>query len=76
MNKCYPSDKKWWAGHVARKGESVNVCRVLVWKETHRRPSGRWETLLNLILRNLSSYIKNILNWLHELDFVAEGRDN
>jgi len=49
---------------VVRTGQLVNVYRVLVWKETHGRPSGRWEKILKLILRNLRSYIKNILNWL------------
>jgi hypothetical protein len=44
-------------------GELMNVYRVLVWKETHGRPSGGWETILKLILRNLRSSIKNILNW-------------
>jgi len=37
--------------HVARKGELVNVCRVLVQKETHGRPSGRWETISKLFLK-------------------------
>jgi len=53
----------------------VNVYRVLVRKETHGRPSGRWETILELILKNLRYYIKKILNWLRDLDFVAEDRD-
>ena len=35
-----------WAGHVACKGELVNVCREVVRKETRGRPSGRWETIL------------------------------
>jgi hypothetical protein len=39
------------AGHVARKEEMVNVYRVMVQKETHGRPSGRWETVLKLILK-------------------------
>ena len=60
-----------WAGHLARKGEMVNVYRVLVRNETHGRLSGRWK----LILKNLSSYIKKILNWLPDLNFVAEDRD-
>ena len=53
----------------------VNVYRVLVWRETHGRPSGRWETILVLILKNLISHIKKILNWLGDLDFVVEDRD-
>ena len=52
----------------------MNVYRVLVWKETHGRNSGRWETILKLTLNNLRSYIKKILNWLCDLDFVAEDR--
>jgi hypothetical protein len=65
--------KLLWARHVARKGELVNVYRVLVQKETHGRPSGRWETIL--ILKDLRSYIKKIFNWLRDLDFVAEDMD-
>ena len=38
--------KSLWAKNVACKGDLVNVYRVLVRKETHGRPSGRWETLL------------------------------
>jgi len=38
-------------------------------------PSGRWETMLILILNNLKSYIKKILNWLRDLDFMTEDRD-
>jgi hypothetical protein len=60
---------------VACKGELVNVYKVLVQKETHGRPSGRWETVLIFILKNLRSYVKKILNWLRDLDFVAEDRD-
>ena len=54
---------------MARKGESVNVYRVLVWKETHGKPSGRWETVLKLTLKNIiSSYVF----WIH----VAQDRVN
>jgi len=67
--------KSPWAGHVAREGELVNVYRVLVWKETHERSSGRWETILILIIKNLRSYIKKTLNWLRDLGFVAEEGD-
>jgi hypothetical protein len=67
--------KSWWAGHIACKGEMVNVYRILVQKATHGRPSGRWETILKLILKNLRSCIKKILNWLCDLGFVAENRD-
>jgi hypothetical protein len=59
---------------VACKGELVNVYWVLVWKGTHERPSGIWETVLKLILKNLRSCIKKILNWLHDVGFVAEDR--
>jgi len=67
--------KSLWEGHVACKGEWVNVYKVLVQKETHGRPSGRRETVLILILKNLRFYIKKILNWLRDLEFVAEDRD-
>jgi len=30
---------------------------------------------ININLKNFSSYIKKILNWLCDLDFVAEDRD-
>jgi hypothetical protein len=30
-----------WAGHVARKGEKRNVCRLLVGKPAGKRPLGR-----------------------------------
>ena len=66
--------KSLLAGHVACKGELVNVCRVVVRKETHGIPSGRWQTILKLILNNLEFYIKK-LNWLRDLDFVAEDRE-
>jgi hypothetical protein len=52
---------------VARKEVAVNVYRVLVWKETHGRPSGRWETVLKLILRNI---IFSYVFWIH----VAQDR--
>jgi hypothetical protein len=42
-----------WVGHVARKVELENVCRVLLQKKTRERPSGRRETILKLILENL-----------------------
>jgi hypothetical protein len=67
--------KSRWAGHVACKGYLVNVYRLLVKRETHGRPSGRRETILVLILKNLISHIKKILNWLRDLDFVVEDRD-
>ena len=67
--------KSRWAGHVACKGYLVNVYRLLVKRETHGRPSGRWETILVLILKNLRSHTNKILNWLRDLDFVAEDRD-
>jgi len=51
------------------------VYRGLIWRETHGRPSGRWETILIFVLKNLISYIKKILNWLRDLGFVAEDRD-
>ena len=40
---------------MARKEELVNVCRVLVRKETLGRPSGRRKTVLKLILKNIIS---------------------
>ena len=67
--------KLLWARHVACKGELVNMYRVLVWKETHGRPGGRWETTLILILNNLILCIKKLFNWLRDLDFVAEDKD-
>jgi len=43
--------------------------------EIHGRPNGRCETILKIILKNLRYFIKKILNWLRDLDFVAEDRD-
>jgi len=37
------------------RGGLLNMYRVLVQKETHGRPSGRWETVLKLILKNIIS---------------------
>jgi hypothetical protein len=31
----------WWAGHVARMGEDIEVYRVLVGKPVGKRPLGR-----------------------------------
>ena len=53
----------------------MNAYRLMVWKETCVSPSGRWETMLILILNNLRSYIKKILNWLCDFYFVTEDRD-
>jgi hypothetical protein len=39
------------AGYVAHRRELMDVYRGFVLKETHGRPSGRWETVLNLILK-------------------------
>jgi len=44
---------------VACKEELVNVYWVLVQKEIHGRPSGRWETILNFILK-ICFFIKEI----------------
>ena len=52
---------------MARKEELVNVYRVLVREETHGRPSGRWETLLKLILKNI---ISGYVFWM----YVAQYR--
>jgi len=30
---------------------------------------------IKINIKNLRSYIRKILNWLHDLDFVAEDRD-
>jgi predicted ArsR family transcriptional regulator len=65
-----------WAGHMAYNGKLVNVYRVLVQKGTRGRPSGIWEIVLKLILKNLRSCIKKFLNWIRDLGFLAEERDN
>jgi hypothetical protein len=59
--------------HVRKDGECVQVSGM---EEKHGRPSDRWETILILILKNLRSYIKKILIWLGDVDFVAEDRDS
>ena len=60
---------------MACKWDLVNVYMLMVRKERRVSPSGKWKTILILIVKNLSSCIKNILNWLRDLDFVAEDRD-
>jgi len=60
---------------VACKWDLVNVYMLMVRKERRVSPSGKWKTILILIVKNLRSCIKNILNWLRDLDFVAEDRD-
>jgi len=59
---------------VACKG-GVGECVQGAGTESHVRHSGGWETVLKLIVNNLRSYIKKILNWLRDLDSAAEGRD-
>ena len=49
---------------MSRKEELINVCRVLVRKETHIRPSGKWKIILISILQNIiAGYLIRIL-WL------------
>ena len=49
---------------MARKEELMNVYRVLVRKETHIRPSGKWKIILISILQNIiSDYVIRIF-WL------------
>jgi hypothetical protein len=44
-----------WAGHVARKGEGRDICRVLVGKPAGKRPLGRrrrrWEHNIKMDLK-------------------------
>ena len=59
---------------MAYKGDLMTVYSPMVLKETCVSASCRWETVLILILHNLRSYIKKVLNWLLDLDIVAEDR--
>jgi len=51
------SRKMWWAGHVACKGESRGVYRVLVGTPERKRPLGRprrrWEDNINIDLQEV-----------------------
>jgi hypothetical protein len=54
--------KSWrmrWAGHVARMGEEMNVCRVLMGKPEGKRlrgrPRRRWEDGIRMDLREIGS---------------------
>jgi len=60
---------------VACKANLVNVYSPMIRKGRRVSPSGRWKTILIRVLRNLRSNTKKILNWLRDLDFVAEERD-
>jgi hypothetical protein len=46
-----------WAGHVARKGEKRNACRILVGKPEGKRPLGRtrrrWVDNIKMDLREI-----------------------
>jgi len=59
---------------VAYKGYLMTVYSPVVLIERYVSASCRWETVLILILHNLRSCIKKVLNWLLDLDIVAEDR--
>jgi len=59
---------------VTCRGYLMNVYRPMVQRGKFVSASGRWETVLKIILYNLRSHIKKILNWLRDLDFVAEDK--
>jgi hypothetical protein len=46
-----------WAGHVARMGEKMNACRILVGKPESKRPLGgprrRWVDNIKMDLREI-----------------------
>jgi hypothetical protein len=49
--------KMRWAGHVARMGEKLNACRVLVGKPEGKgpvgRPTHRWEDNIKMDLQEI-----------------------
>jgi hypothetical protein len=61
-----------WAGHVARRGEGRNVCRVLVGKPEGKipleRPRRRWEDGIKMDLREIGW---GGVEWIH----LAQDRD-
>ena len=61
-----------WAGHVARKGESRGVYRVLVGKPEGKRPFGRprrrWEDNIKMDLQEVGC---GGMEWIE----VAQDRD-
>jgi hypothetical protein len=42
-----------WPGHVAHMGERRGVYRILVWKTEGKRPSRRWEDIINMDLQEV-----------------------
>jgi hypothetical protein len=60
------------AGHVARMGEIINACSILVGKPEGKRPPGRprhrWQNNFRMDLREMGW---EIVDWIH----LAEERD-
>ncbi|KAJ4439749.1 hypothetical protein ANN_07877 [Periplaneta americana] len=61
-----------WAGHVARMGESRNVCRVLVGRPEGKRPLGRprrrWEDNIKMDLREVGYDDRDWINLAQDRD--------
>ena len=61
-----------WAGHVARMGEEIGVCRVLVGKTEGRRPLGRnrrrWVDNIRMDLQEMGC---GYMDWIG----LAQDRD-
>jgi hypothetical protein len=57
VSSCFKWEKIRWAGHVARIGEKIKVCKVLVgkpeWKRPLERPRRRWEKGIRMDLRKI-----------------------
>jgi hypothetical protein len=61
-----------WAGHVARIGEKMNACRILVEKQEGkgplRRPRRRWVDNIKIDLRDIEW---GVMDWID----LAQNRD-
>jgi hypothetical protein len=53
-----------WAGHVARRGEERNVCRVLIGEPERKRPRRRWEDGIKMDLREIGWGVWSGFSWL------------
>jgi hypothetical protein len=72
MMRIIKSRRMKWAGHVARMGENINACRLLVEKPERKRPLGRprcrWVDNIKMDLLEMG------WGWCG-LDWSSPGRD-
>jgi hypothetical protein len=67
------SRRMWWAGHLARMGEGINVYKVVVEKPKGRRPlerrRRRWEDRIKMDLKEIDG---GGVEWTH----LTQDRDH